>query len=88
MQVYITKVYMFGSEIVGYQVEFGDTISCSVFRDSLIKYLSSNDYIFINFSLIEESIEIVTDVPVEYISEPSVLKDFHDILGLAGFLKY
>lgn len=88
MQVYITRVYMFGNEIVDYQVEFGDTLSCSVFKDSLIEYMKDDSHIPCNFSLIEDSIEIITNVPVEHITEPSILRDFHDLLGLAGFIKY
>ena len=29
MQVYITKVYMFGNEVIGYHIQFEDDSNCS-----------------------------------------------------------
>lgn len=88
MQVYITKVYMFGNEVIDYHIQFEDDSNCSVFKDSLVEYMKDDSHIPCNFSINDDTVEVTNNVPIEHIAEPSILKGFYDFLNLVGFVKY
>lgn len=88
MQICITKVFKFGNAVVGYSIQFENGSYCSVFKDSLILFMEKSKYAPYNFSIKGDTVNVTGNVPIEHITEPSSLKNFYDLLDLAGVVMF